>query len=804
MQRRIAILAATVSLALTGCGKDEASPGDDTTATTDTTGDTSATGDTGAACFALPDGSCVVETFANPPVLAPNADGVYELELGPVEFTVGRARHCGRAFNGSFLAPTIDVAAQAGGVPRQVRVDLRNAFTKSALKSLSGETCTCEDADGETCTPGGHEKHAACRCTNDKGEMCHVADFNLTNLHAHGSHVRPDYASGGGCVERDGLSCRACSADTSAGARECYFADDVISRVEPGEGIQVRWDLDEAGVAHEGTNWYHPHIHGSTAIQVVSGAAGALIVRGAVDALPGIAKARERVIVVSTPPTTFPPLADGQACDEDHLTFDDFPTLGDTAAKEETWLNGVHRPRMVTPPGQIERWRIVHTAFLDETYLALFRGKDSSCEHLDVEAGPVALTQIARDGLTLPRPPDDDGWPYAPPYMFLSPGYRVDAMLDGSGFVDGDTLCLMSARFMQADDTGTRQAPVGIPKAPTVDELLQATTNGDLVAIVNFAASAGEATETHMPDLAEVATHAPSLKLQGGAVDGLARCAEAEAETDVTKIDQLAAMWLLFYNTDKLDACGFPDHNINGKNFETTDRHLYPYDRVLKLGAVEHWRVVSGFDGHPFHIHINPFLVCPLPKEGTPGPNVKGRIFEPPFAHWRDTYLVNLDRSVDMLEEYKDFTGAFVMHCHKLHHEDHGMMELIDVCDPEKEDCDGLCASWPCRWDACVPGDADCERPLAATLCLFDPARCAEAALRCTPCAGDGKTCPPDARCADDPSYTDGVERCVPGCLSDGDCLLTERCGGDGQCEPAPACAPPCAPGTTCQHGACE
>ena len=61
----------------------------------------------------------------------------------------------------------------------------------------------------------------------------------------------------------------------------------------------------------------------------------------------------------------------------------------------------------------------------------------------------------------------------------------------------------------------------------------------------------------------------------------------------------------------------------------------------MKLGAVDHWRLLSGFDGHPFHIHTNPYLVCPLPPAGSSDRNAKSRLFEPPFAHWRDTYLVN-------------------------------------------------------------------------------------------------------------------------------------------------------------------
>jgi hypothetical protein len=219
-------------------------------------------------------------------------------------------------------------------------------------------------------------------------------------------------------------------------------------------------------------------------------------------------------------------------------------------------------------------------------------------------------------------------------------------------------------------------------------------------------------------------------------------------------------MWMLITEQEGLDACACSDHNINCKNFELTDRERYPYDRVLTKGAVDHWRLVSGFDGHPFHIHINPFLVCPLPPAGSGDRNEKGRLFEPPFAHWRDTYLVNLDRSVDLLTEYRGFTGDFVYHCHKLTHEDHGMMELVRICDPAVEACDELCDGRPCSWHDCAPGDGSCERARAATECFIDPSLCPEAALRCTAC-GEGGACPPGASCRTDED-PDGALRCAP------------------------------------------
>lgn len=779
---------ARVGLALTmitvaGCGDRE-----------NTTSDT-------AGCVELADGRCVEETFDNPPILEPNPDGVHELELRPTEFTVGDQRHCGRAYNGVYPAPTIVTDALNDGEQRQVRVNLRNRFTRSDLQPTSTDACACVDSETMTsCTPsGGHHGADSCVCTTEDGDRCFFFDFNVTNLHAHGSHVRPDYAAGGGCEEKDGLRCRACNGDAAAGPRSCYFADDVISQVHPGEGVQHRWDIDEDGVHHAGLFWYHPHIHGSTAIQVAAGATGAWIVRGALDEIPGIADARERVLVFTTPSLGLTPLADGEPCDEDHITVNTFGVLANGTGKQANLINGLRRPRMIVAPGQIERWRLLHGSYLDEVFLAVMRGRDGDCEELDLKRPPVRLTQIARDGLPLPRPPSGEDWPYAPEYIFMSPGYRIEALLDGGELEHGDTLCVVAARALQEDPTGETDEQVGITVPPTPADLLAAVSNGDVVAIVNVTDAAGPPTETEMPDLEVVAAESPSMMLQGGKLDALARCEEAQATTDVALIDQVSALWLLWYNTEELDRCGFPHHNINARSFELTDRARYPYDRVFTRGAVDHWRITAGFDGHPFHIHINPYLVCPLPPAGSPDPEAVGRLFEPPFAHWRDTYLVNLARRVDLLTEYRAFTGAFVNHCHKLTHEDHGMMELVRVCDPEVENCDTLCAGRPCDWRTCAPDDDACVKAVTATECVFDPDRCPEAVLRCTRCS-DGQSCPPEAHCREDADL-DGELRCAPGCAAPSDCPITDTCDASA-CVPAP-CPMPCMPGTVCTHGVC-
>src|SRR4029078_2470772 len=129
-----------------------------------------------------------------------------------------------------------------------------------------------------------------------------------------------DAATGGDCDPTVDMDCRDCDADAcddDESDDSCYYSDDVLAQIHPGTGARYRWDIDEDGTHHAGLNWYHPHIHGTTAIQVASWAAGAWMIRGAIDAVPGLAAARERVLVFTTPPIGddgFVPLADGESC----------------------------------------------------------------------------------------------------------------------------------------------------------------------------------------------------------------------------------------------------------------------------------------------------------------------------------------------------------------------------------------------------------------------------------------------------------------------------------------------------------
>lgn len=149
---------------------------------------------------------------------------------------------------------------------------------------------------------------------------------NSANLHTHGLHVTPGMVSPG--VYGD------------------YVVDDPDAGVAPG---QTREHEFRIGADHPpGTYWYHPHLHGGTAMQIGSGMAGALIVTGPVDAVPEIAAARERLFVFQAP------IFDSRG------VLESFTQVADPDAEPPFVINGVRRPRLYMRPGEVQKWRLLH------------------------------------------------------------------------------------------------------------------------------------------------------------------------------------------------------------------------------------------------------------------------------------------------------------------------------------------------------------------------------------------------------------------------------------------------------------
>lgn len=103
-----------------------------------------------------------------------------------------------------------------------------------------------------------------------------------------------------------------------------------------------------------------------------------------------------------------------------------------------------------------------------------------------------------------------------------------------------------------------------------------------------------------------------------------------------------------------------------------------------RLNSVEEWLITNtNNDGHPMHIHVNDFQVQEIvdPLVGTrTGVQPWGvdNVNVPATAVAGDAEDT-VPSSLTLRTEFTEYTGTFVIHCHRLNHEDNGLMALISV-----------------------------------------------------------------------------------------------------------------------------
>lgn len=103
-----------------------------------------------------------------------------------------------------------------------------------------------------------------------------------------------------------------------------------------------------------------------------------------------------------------------------------------------------------------------------------------------------------------------------------------------------------------------------------------------------------------------------------------------------------------------------------------------------RVNSIEEWRFSNyNNDEHPIHIHVNDFQVTHYldPTRGIEtGPEMWGvdnaNVPAPVMGAEESVIQVG---ELALRMSFDDFTGLFVMHCHRLNHEDNGLMALVNV-----------------------------------------------------------------------------------------------------------------------------
>ncbi|MEO1017088.1 MAG: multicopper oxidase domain-containing protein [Pseudomonadota bacterium] len=512
--------------------------------------------------------------------------------------------------------------------------------------------------------------------------------FNSTNLHTHGLWVSPSGNS-----------------------------DNIFLTVRPGVSFEHEYNIPADHPA--GTFWYHPHLHGSTALQVSSGMSGALILRG--DRMPTPEHVGDLDVLLR--PTAEQPFRErimlfqqlAYACRDDAGRIKTEPAdddegiwvcdKGDIGGVERylgpvkpnqfgggSWIwsgrhtsvNGRILPTIRgSKVGQFERWRMIHAGVrdtvsvevrkLDESAdsiegLSAFETADYIARHCDEAHVPMHL--VAADGLTMRQAQEVS-------HAVMQPGYRWDALV---AFPEAGRYCLVDAT--DPPGGGLQGAEVIPPRLIGIIEVEdgaepQGTAAEALTAALVSAAEANIAESivagviADIEDGLQLAAFSPHDDLVAEEIDG--------TQDVVYNID---------ITTDPVR------YEVNGEVFSPDNI------RQVRLGDVEDWVLSSTWEGHPHHIHVNPFQIIevldPTGKDvSAPGAvdDFTGQIdsqFAGMKGMWKDTIWVkNPKKSPDetytvrVRTQYRRYIGSFVFHCHILDHEDQGMMQTVEIVLPD-------------------------------------------------------------------------------------------------------------------------
>lgn len=454
--------------------------------------------------------------------------------------------------------------------------------------------------------------------------------INSTNLHLHGLDITPHLFDPVGT--KDPL------------AR--------MIAINPGESKDIPFKLPSNHPS--GLYWYHPHLHGATAIQATSGMAGGLIVRGPIDEVPEVKAAREILLVLNdiglfpsetTPDlwiyepvqnavwSTFgsevnrwnpasgkmepaPDLKGGFTTGDFRLRY--FLVNGRPYFKEEhndksptdPTPTQLQVPRFTMRPGEVVRFRMLNA-------------NSDNLMPIVVQGHQVFL--LALDGVnfaaprTLPVEPIDGS--YGGEQFLLAPSNRAEFLVQAGG--------------------------------PGIYQIVQLQQSQQFLQSVH-------------KKIAEIEVAGPPMQPPMGIPTTLPLPSRNYPLIDPKQIRQRRNVVFSGAFPGVLNPIIGVDFMINNMLY---DELACP--TVVEVGSVEEWKLSipdmshGGTEGHPFHVHDNSFEVISIAGKPVPPGTIK------------DTQWIDAGTTVVIRMKFQEFTGKTVFHCHILPHEDSGMMQNL-------------------------------------------------------------------------------------------------------------------------------
>lgn len=448
-------------------------------------------------------------------------------------------------------------------------------------------------------------------------------DFEGTNLHFHGMDIRPHLF--------DPLGTEDPKAKMIA--------------VQPGENFEYTFRVPADHPS--GLYWYHPHRHGSTAVQAVSGMAGPIIVKGPIDEVPEIKAARE-VLMAIQDIGLFPSDEPGDT----RWTYNPQPrmiwqtssgTVQEFDRKTNAWVDTKLKGGYTTGDYALRYFLLNGQPFFKETHNPKV-GTSPITQQLAVQT----VVEMAQGEVVRFRVLNGCSDNYMPIYV---EGHDMHVLaLDGVNF--------LSPRAMKS---------VQIAPGNRVEFLVQAAATGKYNIVQE--AQAVQFLQSDRKVIASiVVTDATKAMALPATLPTPTRYYPLIQQKQVDRPVRSVRFSTSFRGP--LNPQVGMDFMINGVLYTETVAGI-----EVDLDAVEEWHLVLGkgeSEGHPFHIHVNHFEVISVNGVPQPAGVVKDTIWIPRPTATEDSVVV-------LRMRFKDFTGKAVFHCHILPHEDTGMMSNFTI-----------------------------------------------------------------------------------------------------------------------------
>ncbi|MDI3284274.1 multicopper oxidase domain-containing protein [Polyangium sp. 15x6] len=575
-------------------------------------------------------------------------DGLLDIEMTitEVEVTVGQYTFMTRAYTGLKVntGEANFEGTYTGTIPGpSIELHPGDRLRLKLINGLpdDGSAVDPGDCGGMTTTSGGHGGHGP------------GMQNNTTNFHTHGLHVDPGPPG-----------------------------DDVFLEIGPGQSYDFVFDIPKGLVMPDGTMadhpagtyWYHPHFHGATAIQVAGGMVGALIIRDEwqddLDKMfspePAPGQGKEQLLVVGELMIQAKDACTGKTR---LATYNEMGKAGALPPGVDDFfhVNGQINPILRMRPSEVQRLRVLHTGFRAPLDIAFLRVPDDQVD---------AATSLPKSGYD--------------PF-----GYDCKSVGMMPPVLKRDEVRAKSVTYYQvATDGITYAAPLKMPMADATSEIEYVVPPGGRVDLLTqFEAGTYQMVALGYLDFVCWEPQVLATVVVSGEPDKSLAIPQALTPPALyPSFDDMAKPGNQVENTRtldfrvSLDDMNQPHFTIDGRTFCETR-----IDQCMALGAVEEWTlnnkwVMKGGESvHPFHIHVNSFLVT----------SINGKTPARPI--WRDTILIptggmqGVDGSLKFQSRFLHYEGKYVLHCHILEHEDEGMMQLLEVkkdaaCEPSMVD----------------------------------------------------------------------------------------------------------------------